>query len=49
MRMTVQDLIDRFSLIKNKSRPVYFEDMKVTDVCEFEDIILLKNDGIMEE
>lgn len=36
--MTVQDLIDRLSLIKDKSKPVYFEDMKVTDVCEFEKI-----------
>ena len=49
MGMTVQDLIDRFSLIKDKSKPVYFEDMKVTDVCEFEDIILLENYGIMED
>ena len=47
--MTVQDLIDRLSLIKDKSKPVYFEDMKVTDVCELEDIILLENDGIMED
>lgn len=49
MGMTVQDLIDRLSLIKDKSKPVYFEDMKVTDVCEFEDIILLENDEIMED
>ena len=49
MGMTVQDLIDRLSLIKDKSKPVYFEDMKVTDVCELEDIILLENDGIMED
>lgn len=49
MGMTVQDLTDRLSLIKDKSKPVYFEDMKVTDVCEFEDIILLGNDGIMED
>lgn len=49
MGMTVQDLIDRLSLIKDKSKPVYFDDMKVTDVCELEDIILLENDGIMED
>ena len=49
MGMTVQDLIDRLSLIKDKSNPVYFEDMKVTDVCEFEDNVLLQNDGIMED
>lgn len=47
--MTVQDLIDRLSLIKDKSKPVHFEDMKVTDVCELEDIVLLENDGIMED
>lgn len=46
--MTVQDLINRLVLIKDKSKPVFFDDMEVTDVCEFEDTVLLENDRITE-
>lgn len=47
--MTVQDLINRLVLIKDKSKPVFFGDMEITDICEFEDVVLLENDGITEE
>ena len=47
--MTVQELIDELMKVDDKSKIVLFEDMVGFDVCEFEKIILLENDGIMED